>query len=63
LPCKVDYFNDKLMTEARAWRGPHGGKKDAQQVAVLPEMVCMPATAKDQYAGFRSRVEVVLQHF
>ena len=57
LPCKVDYFNDKLVTDGARLARSVRGKKDARQVAVLPGRCCMPATAKDQYAGFRSRVE------
>jgi hypothetical protein len=63
VPEKVDYFNDKVTTDGARLARSVWGKKDARQVAVLPGICCMPATAKDQYAGFRNRVEVDLQRF
>jgi hypothetical protein len=57
LPCKVDYFNDKLMTDGARLARSVWGQKDARKVAVLPGDWCVPATAKEQYAGIRNRVE------
>ena len=57
LPCKVDYFNDKLMTGGAQYASSPADRKDARALPFCLGRCCMPATAKDQYAGIRSRVE------